>query len=197
MGLPTRRQVNPPPPSLKPPNLSATPFVERIELGLNALAAPAFSLVPPVGVLGVARALDSNNTKPLTGGRLHDYPSFETLDHRCSQLLEARHLSRNVVRLNVEVYATFVLYTLDLNNRLVRRSFEHAVVAACAWVLAINRTAERRGPERRCLIYIRSVAVDQDCAKPRVVRHDSPNLRRFSCATTPESSRAAKRPQLQ
>ena len=128
-------------------------------------------LVPPVGVLWVAGTLDPDDTKALTSWCLHDHPPLKTLYHCGSKLLQTCHLRRDVVRLNVEVHATLVLYTLDLNDRFVRRGFEHAIVVSRTGVLAIDWSAKRRGPEGRSLIHIDSVAVDQNSTESRVVRH--------------------------
>jgi hypothetical protein len=57
--------------------------------------------------------------------------------------------------------SAFMPDTLNLNNGLVGRCVQHAVVAVGARVIKIYRTPKRFGPESCGLINIRGSAIDQ------------------------------------
>src|SRR6185437_14717658 len=133
------------------------------------MSLPARPSRPGVGVLGIARPLHPHYAEPLTGGRLHHDPTLQALDDRGAELLEAPDFRGNVVGLDVEVDATFVLHALDLHDGLVRRRLQHPIVTAAARVLGVDRPAERLRPEARSRVDIGGIAVDQDRAKAGVM----------------------------
>jgi hypothetical protein len=53
------------------------------------------------------------------------------------------HLRGDVVGLDIDVHAALVLDALDLHDRLVRRRFQHAVVAPRARVVGVDSATQR------------------------------------------------------
>jgi hypothetical protein len=100
------------------------------------------------------------DTKSLPGGCLHHDPTLQTIDHDGTQRFQARYFRGDVVGLDVEMNSAFVIDTLDLHNRFVRRRLEHALVAACARVIGIHRTSQCGCPKAGCLIDVSGVAID-------------------------------------
>src|SRR5215467_10372547 len=115
-------------------------------------------LIPSICVLGKARSLYTDNAKLLSSGGLHHDPALQSVHYPGSELLQARDLGGNVIGFDVEVNSALMLHTLNLNNRLVGRCVQHAVVAAGAWVIKIYRAAQCFGPESCGLIDIRGSA---------------------------------------
>src|SRR5262249_61198464 len=116
---------------------------------LVTTASSTRGLIPAVGVLREARALYSHNAEALAGRRLHDNPALGAIHHRRAQPFEAAHLGRNVVGLDVYVYAALVLDALDLDDRLVCRCCKHAVIVTAHRMVKGHRTAEHGGPRGR------------------------------------------------
>ncbi|KQY52620.1 hypothetical protein ASD14_08530 [Lysobacter sp. Root494] len=75
--------------------------------------------------------------------RLHHHPTLQPGHHFGSESFQSRDLGGNIVGLNVDMYPTLMLHALNLHDGFIRRSLEHAVVAASTRVYAIDRTAER------------------------------------------------------
>jgi hypothetical protein len=126
-------------------------------------------LIPASRVLGKSWPLNSYNAEPLPGGSLHHDPAFQAINHPCSQRFEACHLSRNVVGFDIDVNTTLMLNALDLDDRLVGRRYQHAVIAASPRMIGIHFAAQCIGPESSRLINIRYAAINQKSAKTRVV----------------------------
>ena len=78
----------------------------------------------------------------------------------CSQRFQTRYLSRNVVGFNVDVNPALMLDALNLDNGLIGRCCQHAVIAASPWVVGIYLAAECIGPEPGGLIDIRYMAIN-------------------------------------
>jgi hypothetical protein len=114
-------------------------------------------------------ALHAHDTEPLAGRRAHDDPSLHALVDRRAEFLEAGDFGRDVVGLDIEVDAAFMLDTLDLDIDLVRLAREHDVVAAGAWMIRIHRTAQRLGPETRGRVDVIGLAVDLQAIEARTV----------------------------
>ena len=74
------------------------------------------------------------------------------MDHLRAQRLEAGHLGGNVIALNVDVNATFMVHALDLHNGFVGRSLQHAVITASTRMIGVYRTTQRLTPEAGSLL---------------------------------------------
>ena len=144
-------------------------------LGRRPLLIPSFhswiALVPAICILGKSRALHAYDAEPLPGRSLHHHPPLQAVDDTGTQSFQASDFSRDVIRFDVDVNPAFVADALKLHDRFVGWRFQHAVIAAATGMIGIYRTAQCLGPEARGLIDISYVAVDQQCAKSRVV-HD-------------------------
>ena len=55
-----------------------------------------------------------------------------------AELLQARHFGGDVMGLDVEVNATFVIHLLDLHDGFVGRGFQHAIGAASARMIVVH-----------------------------------------------------------
>src|SRR5688572_31669972 len=69
----------------------------------------ASTLFPDVRVLPEALVLRPDDAKALTGRRLHDHPGLDFLHALRAELLEPLDLSLDVVRLDVEMDAAFMI----------------------------------------------------------------------------------------
>src|SRR5262249_5230207 len=128
-------------------------------------APPVPALLPAVGVLREAGTLDPHDAEALPRGRLHHDPALQALGHRSAQLLQTRHLGRDVVGLDVEMDAALMLHALDLHDGLVGRRLQHAVVAAAAGMPEVHRPPQRRAPEAGGRGHIAGLTVDQHGAE--------------------------------
>src|SRR5580658_8058905 len=85
----------------------------------NRIARRALSeLRPGIGVIRESGSLYLYDAEALSSWRLHHYPTLQAIYNLRAQRLKARDLSGNVVALNIDVYATFMVHTLDLHNGL-------------------------------------------------------------------------------
>lgn len=125
------------------------------------------TLGPAVGVLREPRALHADGAEPLARGRLNHHPAVQAVHHHRAQLLQAHHLGRNVIGLDVDVDAALLLHVLDLHDGLVWWRRQHAVVAAAGRMLQVHRAAQRLAPEPG--VHVGSPAVDQHGAEAGVV----------------------------
>jgi hypothetical protein len=82
--------------------------------------------------------LYSYDTEALPGGGLHHYPTLYAIHNLRAQRLEALDLSGYVVALDIDVYATFMVHTLNLDDGFVERSLQHVIISASTWVIAIQ-----------------------------------------------------------
>jgi hypothetical protein len=139
-----------------PNTYNSTTFADHI---LAHLASS--QLVPTVGVFWETRTLYSHDAKALPSGRQHHDPTLQAVDHPSAQLLQASHLSGDVVGFNVYVNPTLVVHALDLHDRLAGRRLQHSVIAASARVLEIDRATKCIAPETGGLVRIGCIAVDQ------------------------------------
>jgi hypothetical protein len=87
----------------------------------------------------------------------------------CSKRFQARYLSGNIVGFNVNVNPALVVDALNLDNRLIGRCCQHAVIAASPWMAGIYRAAQRIGPEPGGVINIRHATINQKSAKTGIV----------------------------
>src|SRR5882724_12080051 len=127
------------------------------------------SLGPAADVLRETRTLHPDDAEALTGGRLHHHPTLQAIDHRSAQLLQARHLGWDVVGLDVDVDAALMVHALDLDDGLVHRGLQHAVVAAAAGMLEVHRATQRLAPETGGRVNIGGPTVDQYRAETGMV----------------------------
>src|SRR5437764_7337416 len=128
-----------------------------------------FSILPRVGAVRPACALHTHHAEALAGGRLHHHPALEAPVHACAQLFQPRDFARDVVGFDIEVDAAFVLHALNLHAEFARRRLQHAVVAAAAGMLRIDRPAERFGPEAGGRVDIVGLATDQQALDARAM----------------------------
>ena len=77
--------------------------------------------MPGICVLRKAGTLHPHDAESLASRRLHHNPALQSIHDLSAQCLQARHFSRDVVSLNIQVDATVVVYALDLHDRLVGR----------------------------------------------------------------------------
>ena len=117
--------------------------------------------------------MHSYDAETLAGGSLHHYPTLQALDHLGAQSLEARHLGGNVIALNVDVNATFMVHALDLHNGFVGRSLQHAVISASTRMIGVYRTAQRLTPEAGSFLNSGGLTVDQDGAEAGSVHNSA------------------------
>ena len=125
---------------------------------------------PARGILWEARALNADNAEALSRWRLHHDPALQASNHFRTQRLQSRHLGRNIVGFNIDVDAAFVFNALNLHDRLVGRSLQHAIVAASAGMLLVYRTPQCLRPEFRSLTNIRCPTVNENRAEAGVMR---------------------------
>lgn len=127
------------------------------------------SSIPARGVLWKTRALNSYDAESLPSGGLHHHPAFQAIDHLGPQRCQACYLSGNVVCFDINVNPALVVDALDLDDGLVGRCGQHAVIAASPWMVGIDRATQRISPEPGGLIYIRYTAINQKSAKTRMM----------------------------
>ena len=72
-------------------------------------------LAPGVGVVFETIALHPDDAEALAGRRPHDDPALQRLVDGGAELLEPLHLGGDIVRLDVDVHAAFVIDTLELD----------------------------------------------------------------------------------
>src|SRR5260221_1166293 len=142
------------------------------------------SLAPGIGVVVEPCPLYANDAKALSARCAHDDPPFQPLVDGRAKLFEPGDLSRDVIRLDIEVNSAFMIHPLNLNADLVRRRFQHHVISAGAGVVGIDRPAERLGPEPRRRFDVLDIAVDQDAVDARTVRHGLTPTRSCPAAST-------------
>jgi hypothetical protein len=142
-------------------------------LRVNKDLLAARHLQPSIRVLRESGALDSYDAEALRGGRLHHYPTLQANHDLRAQHLKARNLGGNVVALNIDVYATFMIHTLDLHNGFVRRSLQHVVISASTRVIGVYRATQGPAPEASSLLYGGPLAVYQDGAEAGMVHNDT------------------------
>lgn len=87
----------------------------------------------------------------------------------CPQRFQTCYLSGNVVCFDINVNPALVVDALDLDDGLVGRCCQHAVIAASPRMVGIDRATQRISPELRSLIYIRDTAINQKSAKTRMM----------------------------
>jgi hypothetical protein len=121
--------------------------------------------VPLVCIPWETRTLHTHDAEPLASRSLHHHPPLQANHDVRPQFLETRDLRRNIVRLDVQVDATFVIDALNLHNGFVWWGLQHPVVAAAAPMIVIHGTTECHCPEAGGLVYIRGITVDQEGAK--------------------------------
>src|ERR1700728_1105393 len=105
---------------------AARPIRREVALRMNLIP----QLHPNIRVLRESGSLDSYDAEALSSWRLHHDPTLQAIDNLRAQRLKARDLGGNVVALNIDVYATFMIHTLDLHNGFVGRSLQHVVIFA-------------------------------------------------------------------
>src|SRR3569832_1509024 len=114
-------------------------------------------------------ALCPHDADPLTAWRTHHDPTLHARVDRGSQLFEAGDFSGNIVGLDVDVYAAFMVHALDLHADLVFGRLEHHVIATRAGMIGIDGTPQRLCPEACGRLDIFGVAVDQYSVDARAV----------------------------
>jgi hypothetical protein len=106
--------------------------------------------------------LHSHDTEALARRSSHDHPSIQaTVDCR-SKPFEPLDFGRDIVRLDVDVDAALMVYSLDLDADLAFGCREHAVVSSGSWMIRIDRSTECFGPKPRGGVNIVAFAVDED-----------------------------------
>src|SRR5207249_4173720 len=124
---------------------------------------------PLIGVFRPIRALYPNDAETLACRRAHDHPALLAFVHLGTQFFEPCNFGRNVVGLDINVHAAFVVHALNLHAELVGRRFQHAVIAATSRMLHIDRTAQRVRPKLRGGVDIIGVAIDQQPVDARAM----------------------------
>ena len=110
------------------------------------------------------RSLRPHNTEALTRRRFHDPPTFDVGDPLCAKRLKPQHLGFDMVRLDVNMNAARVIYSLHQHLHLIGRTFETAVVRV-VWIdRSLGGAAERGRPEAGGLVEILGLTVDDDGA---------------------------------
>src|ERR1700733_12370513 len=79
--------------------------------------------VPLIRVFRPIFSLYANYAETLPRRRTHDYPSLLAFVHLGTQFLEPCNFGRNVVGLDINVHAAFVVNALNLYAGLVGRRF--------------------------------------------------------------------------
>jgi hypothetical protein len=110
-------------------------------------------LRPRIRVLRKSGPLYPYDAEALPGRRFHHDPTRQVTDNRCAQRLEARDFRGNVVALDIDVDATFMVHTLDLHNGFVWRSLQHAVISASSRVVGVYCATQRPTPEGSRLLW--------------------------------------------
>jgi hypothetical protein len=141
----------------------------RIGAGASRAFAANYNLIPAIGVLCKSRPLYPHDAKPLASWRLHHDPAFQPTHDLGAERFEARDFRGNVIALNVNVDAAFMVDALDLHDRFVRRRRQHSVPVAAARMIEIRWAPERLGPKTSRRVHIGDIAIDQNGAKPGVM----------------------------
>src|SRR6202034_2840450 len=117
--------------------------------------------VPLSSVFRPIRALYTNDAETLSRRRAHDYPALLAFVHLGTQFFEPCNFRRNIVGLDIDVHAAFVVHALNLHTEFVGRRIQHAVIAPASRMLHIDRTTQRRRPKLRGGVDIIGLAIDQ------------------------------------
>ena len=125
--------------------------------------------IPLDGVRLKPIALHADDAEPLTRRRSHDDPTLHARIDDRPKFLEPGDLGWDVVGLDIEMNAAFVIDALELDADLTWSVFQHHVIAARARMVRIDRTAERLRPELRGRLHVIDVAVDQDAVDARTM----------------------------
>jgi len=125
--------------------------------------------VPPIRVFRETRALHPHNAEALPSRRLHHDPTLQAVYDSGTEPLEAGHLGRYVIGLDIYVDATLVAHALNLHDGLIRWGLEHAVIAAGTRVIGVDRTTECLCPELSCVVHIGAITVDEQGAETRLM----------------------------
>jgi hypothetical protein len=126
-------------------------------------------LIPACRVLGESWPLNADNAEPLPSGGLHHDPALQAINHSRPQCFQACYLGGNVVGFDVNVNAALMLNALNLDDRLVGRRYQHAVIATSPRMDGIHFAAQCISPELSRLIDIRYAAINQKSTKTRMV----------------------------
>src|SRR4051812_2562724 len=126
---------------------------------------------PSRRALRPARPLHSDDAETLSRRGPHHDPALHPRVHHGAKPFEACDLGRYVVGFDIDMYAAFVIDTLDLHADLVRWRFEHHVIVARSRMIPIDRAPQRLGPKLRGAINVLDITVDQNAVDARPMRH--------------------------
>ena len=95
--------------------------------------------VPLIRILRETRTLHAHDAEALSGRGLHHHPALLAV-HVRAQLLKVRNFGRDIVGLDIQVHAAFVIDALNLHNGFVRWGLQYSMIAATAqWLRSTGR----------------------------------------------------------
>jgi hypothetical protein len=110
--------------------------------------------VPPVRILRETRTLHPHDAEPLSSRGWHHHPALQAVHDVRTQVLLTRYLGRDIIGLDVQVDAAFMVDTLNLHSEFVRRGLQHPIVAAAAPMIEAHGTTERLCLEASGLVHM-------------------------------------------
>src|SRR5580704_13422524 len=129
--------------------------------------------LPSVGFGCKVGALRAHDAEALAARRLHHPPGAYFFYAPRAVLLEPRHLSLDVVGLNIKVHAAFMRNLLHFDVQTICARVEDPVRRLR---FRLHRQSERRAPKLRRGIELRSAAVNDETCETAFVHDNVPVL---------------------
>ncbi len=105
------------------------------------------ALIPSVSVLFEAAALRLHDTEAVSTGGFHDPPPRKLFHFLCAQLLEALHLSLDIIGLDVDMHPARMIHFLKQYADFAVQGYKLDVVFV-RWIIGVlSGTSKRLAPE--------------------------------------------------
>jgi hypothetical protein len=88
-----------------------------------------------------------------------------------AERFQSQYLRIEIVGFDIDMYATYLLYTLQQYFRFVFGRLQLGILAALIMDMSDEGLVERRTPERRCFAEVIGATVDNECVEYSVARH--------------------------